>query len=356
MIRFRWSEVADGLFGPLSLAFSPDHGRTWEEGPVWPAGDKRAAGTTRECWAAPVAVGDHLLLLGAAGVFPRDQAQDALAYSAPRYKVSGDGGRTWDLDEPAVQAEAGFDEDHPFPEVWIGRNTVLPGHAPLVLKDGRVLAPCTVSMPDSAESSSAAVLEGRWEGDGRLSWRLLNRVGIKPAQSRRGALDPTLAEMPDGRLLMVIQADAGSADPNAGYAWFSISGDGGRNWGRPWPWTFADGSPFFSPCSRSRLFRHSSGDWYWIGNVCPEPPQGDNPRYPLVIGRVDPLTLRLQMETLDVIDTRSDEDSEQVDLSCFSLYEDRRTGDMVLRMTRRDGGPGGQAPLRAPVMAYTFDL
>jgi hypothetical protein len=63
------------------------------------------------------------------------------------------------------------------------------------------------------------------------------------------------------------------------------------------------------------------------------------------------------MESLDVIDTRQEGDTERLQLSNFALYEDRQTGDMVLRLTRRDGGEsGGAEPIQASVMAYTFDL
>jgi hypothetical protein len=367
MIRFRWGEEADDIFGSLSLAYSTDHGRTWEEGAEWPAGEKRPEGVHREYWMPPVTVGGRLLLLGASGVFRNDHALDGMTQYVPRYRVSDDGGRTWAVDEPVIQAGPGLDAAHPFPDVWVGRNSVMPANVPIVLKDGRVLVPCNVTVldpegryfcpPGAYTYTAAGVLEGRWQADGRLAWKLAEPVRIKPEQSLRGAIEPTLAEMPDGRILMVLRANAGSVDPNSGFKWFSLSGDHGRTWSRPWPWTFSDGTPFFSPSSISLLTRHSSGDWFWIGNICPDSPSGNSPRYPLVIGRVDPLTLRLEMESLDVIDTRQEGDTERLQLSNFALYEDRQTGDMVLRLTRRDGGEsGGAEPIQASVMAYTFDL
>lgn len=367
MIRLRWSEEGDDLFSPFALAFSPDNGRTWEEGPVWPSGEKTADGTRRAYWMQPVAVGDLLVLVGADGVFARDHALDGMTRYTPRYKVSRDGGRTWFVDEPVVQEAPGLDAAHPFPGVWLGRNSVMPANTPLVLKDGRVLVPCNVTVlgedgnyfapPGAYTYTAAGVLEGRWRPDGRLSWRLMDLVRIKPEQSLRGAIEPTLAEMPDGRILMVLRANAGTADSNAGYKWFSVSPDGGRTWTRPWPWTFSDGEAFYSPSSISQLFRLSTGDWYWLGNISPEPPSGNGPRYPLLVGRVDPLTLRLEMNSLGVIDTRREEDSEKLQLSNFTVFEDRETGDVVLRLTRLDGGPrDGQGAIRGSVVAYTFDL
>jgi hypothetical protein len=322
MIRFRWSGESSPGAAAVSLAFSTDNGRAWEPGP----------GPGGESGVSPVAVGPRLVLVGGAGP------------GALRCRLSEDGGRTWAVDEPV--APEGADASLSFS----------PSNTPLALKDGRVLVPCTVAEAGDSGCAAAGVLEGRWQGDGRLTWKRLPPVRIKPGQSQGGVREPALAEMPDGRILMVMAAGAGAADPNAGYKWFSVSSDGGRSWGRPWPWTFSDGSPFYSPGSASRLFRHSSGEWYWIGIICPDAPREDRPGYPLVIGRVDPASLRLEMETLDVIDTRREGDTDQLDLSHFSLYEDRQTADVVLRLTRRDGAAGGGGPVQAPVMAYTFDL
>jgi hypothetical protein len=368
MIRFRWREETDDIFGAVTVAFSRDHGDTWCDEQTWPSGEKREAGVYRQYWGLPVAVGNRLLLVGADGVFRRDHALDGMTQYAPRYRVSADGGRTWNVDEPIVQTGRDLDASHPFPNVWLGRNAVMPANPPLVLRDGRVLVPCNVTVlgedgayvcpPGAYTYTAAGILEGRWQGDGRLEWTMREPVRIKPEQSLRGVIEPTLAEMPDGRILMVLRANAGSADPQSGWKWFCTSGDKGKTWSRPWPWTFSDGTPFYSPSSISQLFRHSSGEWYWIGNICPDPPQGNGPRHPLVIGRVDPVTLRLDGESLGVIDTVRDGDTEGLQLSNFTLVEDRRTGDVILRLTRLDGGgaSGGTEPIRASVVAYTLDL
>ncbi len=367
MIRFRWREEKDDIFGAVAVAFSRDHGASWADEQTWPSGERRADGVYRQYWGVPVAVGNRLVLVGADGVFRNDHALDGMTQYAPRCRVSEDGGRTWLVDEPILQTGPEFDASHPFPNVWTGRNSVMPANTPLVLRDGRVLIPCNVTTlgedgtyfcpPGAYTYTAAGVLEGLWRGDGQLEWTLRGPVRLKPEQSIRGAIEPTLAEMPDGRILMVLRANPGTTDPQSGWKWFCTSADKGKSWSRPWPWTFSDGTPFYSPSSISQLFRHSSGACYWIGNISPDPPAGNGPRYPLVIGRVDPATLRLEMESLEVIDTKRDEDSEALQLSNFTLYEDRQTGDTVLRMTRWDGGAsGGSEPIQASVMAYTLDL
>ncbi len=367
MIRARGQLDADERPGHLTVEFSRDHGATWGDAQTWPSGEKRPEGDFRQDWGIPVPVGDRLLLVGYDGFFRNDQPLDGVTQTTPRYRVSEDGGRTWAVEDPIVQTGPQFNEAHPFPGVWKGKNAVIPSNVPLIARGGRVLAPCNVTTlgeddryfcPAGASSFTAAgVLEGTWRVDGRIDWKLLETVRLKPEQSLRGAIDPTLAEMPDGRILMVMRANSGANDPGAGYKWFSVSSNGGRDWSRPWPWTFSDGTAFYSPSSSSQLFRHSSGAWYWIGNICPESPQGDHPRYPLVIGRLDPASLRLDLESLEVIDTRCEGDSEKLQLSNFTLYEDRLTADVVLRLTRWDGGAsGGSEPLKASVVAYTLDL
>lgn len=60
-----------------------------------------------------------------------------------------------------------------------------------------------------------------------------------PAASTRGTIEPTLAEMPDGRILMVMRgSNGGSKDPEfkiPGYRWHSVSSDGGYHWTKPQP-------------------------------------------------------------------------------------------------------------------------
>ena len=68
------------------------------------------------------------------------------------------------------------------------------------------------------------------------------------------------------------------------YRWASWSKDGGRTWTAPEPWTYEDGTNFFSPSSCSQLVPHSSGRLFWIGNIAPTNAEGNRPRYPLVIG------------------------------------------------------------------------
>lgn len=369
MIRLRSRESAAGLWGPTTADFSDDHGATWSDPQAWPSGEAQDGGVWRAAWQPPVPVGDRLLLVGAAGLLPQDRAEETLTCLAPRFRVSDDGGRTWSDAAPMIQAGPQFHEAHPFHGVWLGKNTLLPAGTPLVRRDGAILVPCTLVLQDEAEDgrqprppgaplrNAAIVLEGVWRADGRIDWNASDPVQLQPAQSQSGAADPALADLGDGRLLMVFRASAGTHDPEAGYAWFSLSTDGGRTWGRAWPWTFSDGTPFYAPALPSRLFRHSSGAWHWFGVLCLDPPTGERPGYPLVTARLEPGSLRLDMGSLAMIDSRRAGDTEALRLGPFSLHEDRRTGDVGLRLTRRDAAVNGRdSVIRSELIAHLLDL
>ncbi|HNC99054.1 MAG TPA: hypothetical protein PKW90_23165, partial [Myxococcota bacterium] len=97
---------------------------------------------------------------------------------------------------------------------------------------------------------------------------------------------------------------------------------------------YAEGTPFYSPSSIHRMLRHGvTGKLYWIGNLCAEPPRGNHPRYPLVIAEVDETAAALRRETVTVIDDRHAHEGADVQLSNFSLLEDRETHQLELHLT-----------------------
>jgi hypothetical protein len=105
-------------------------------------------------------------------------------------------------------------------------------------------------------------------------------------------------------------------------------------WSKPEPWIYSNGKPFYSPSACSQLLHHSSGRLYWIGNITPENPRGNRPRYPLVIGEVDLNSGLLKQESVVTIDTRGAGDHELLTLSNFYAREDRVTREVVVHMTR----------------------
>jgi hypothetical protein len=138
-------------------------------------------------------------------------------------------------------------------------------------------------------------------------------------------------------------SNGGNLDPKCelpSYRWFSVSADGGETWTKPEPWTYEDGKPFFSPSSMSALLRHSSGRCFWVGNVSAANCEGNSPRYPVIMGEVEPKGLKLIRSSVLTVDTEQPGDKAQgrLDLSHFTLFEDRKSKEIILVVPRAHGG------------------
>jgi hypothetical protein len=269
-----------------------------------------------------------------------------------RYRVSADGGKSWRFDEPIVQG-GDFTAQHPFEGIWVGKNAIYLGDLgciPIVTRAGKVLVPAQTTPlgpdgklwnPSGGHSyTEVLVLIGTWTNGQRLTWHASQRVAADPKRTTRGLIEPTLAEFPDGRILMVMRgSNGGQADPQHALPsskWFAISPDGGETWSTPAPWAFDDGQAFFSPSSMSALFRHSSGRCFWAGNLTAHNCEGNLPRWPLVIGEVNPRSLKLVHASVLTVDTQRPEDKNRgrLDLSHLTLLEDRETKQIVLAYPR----------------------
>ncbi len=328
---------------------SADNGRTWSKATPIVTGETRAGGTFRRhlrAMAVDPGTG-RFLTFRTEGVLPTDHPLEGMKQWAIHYTVSEDGGRTNLVDEQIVLAGAEYSPAHPLPGIYRGKSSYMLGDLtclPLTLPDGTILLPCQVTPTDRDGNyqkrgagftyHDVLVLRGRWQADGRIAWEASARIVGDPVKTTRGLIEPTLGQLADGSLLMVMR---GSNDANPtlpGYRWSARSTDGGRTWSAPKPWTYTDGKPFFSPSACSQLLLHSSGALFWLGNIAPVNPTGNSPRYPLVIAQVDRQTGLLLRETVTVIDTRGPKDSATVTLSNFSAREDRRTGEILVHLTR----------------------
>jgi hypothetical protein len=332
------------------LRYSADNGRTWSA-PV-----ERATG-------APQAGGGMLrrhprggyvdpqtglyFSIWTEGVLPSDNPLEGLKRWILRYAVSADGGRTNAVEEQIVHAGAEYDPAHPLPGVWVGKNSVMLGDLtcrPVTLADGTLLVPCQLTLlgPDGEYYNpgggytyhAAAVLRGRWRPDRRLEWTLSSLVTGDAARTTRGLIEPTIAPLDDGRILMVMRGSNDVQPHLPGYKWRAFSADGGQTWTPPEPWTCADGGHFHSPSSCSQLLRHSNGALLWLGNLCAANPHGNAPRYPFVVGAVDRRGGGLLRDSVAAIDDRAPDESERLTLSNFYAREDRETGHILLYLTR----------------------
>ena len=165
-------------------------------------------------------------------------------------------------------------------------------------------------------------------------------VVLSDVLSSRGTDEPTVCELPSGRIVIVFRGSNTVCEewntrisPKApNFKWYTYSDDGGKTLVTPMPWHFDTREVVYSSASISDFFHSSkTGKDYWIGNITdPTMTDGNSIRYPLYICEVDPTYGYLLKDTLTVIDTRREGETELVELSNFHLFEDRETG--ILRV------------------------
>jgi hypothetical protein len=287
------------------------------------------------------------------------------------YCVSRDLGRTFTAPR-LLRFEAGeeFDEADWGKPGYLERNKMYGGYTAIATREGKVLYPFSTPArirTAGGEQTTSAVrcLIGIWdERAADYRWEVSGEIAVPLEWSGRGLMEPTLAELKDGRVVMGMR---GSTDlyklfcpegnvtmTQPGRHWLSVSEDGGRHWSPVRDWRYADGEPFYSPSTLARLLRHANGRLYWVGNICPEPPKGNMPRHPLVIAEVDEEGPGLVQESATVIDTKGE--GEQVaaefQLSNFNLLENEQTGAIELYLTRY--GESSEHWLKAN--AYRYEI
>ena len=338
-------DLCDGAYTMLST----DNGHTWSEPVFHEAEIARPDGILRRFPAVAVVDPhrDRFLWFLNEGLFDGDDPLQGMRRYQPRYRVSSDGGRTWDTDELMIEQGEEYDETHPFPNVWIGRNSMMFGDrtcVPIALPDGSLLVPIQASPqgPDGTYHRAGggytyhdtAVISGTWRDDSALVWKLAGMVKGDPERSTRGLLEPTIGELDDGRILVVMRGSNDVRPHLPGYRWFSICDAQRDTWSPAQPWTYTDGEPFHSPSSCSQLLHHSTGRLLWIGNLYGENPRGNRPRYPLVMAEVDTQTGLVIRDTVTAIDDRAPGESERLTLSNFHALEDRKSGDVLVTLPR----------------------
>jgi len=357
----------------VDIAFvrlSDDNGRTWGKTVEWPTKFDHPDGTGRRHprggYVDPPT--GRYITVWTEGVLPTDDPLEGMRRWKLHYSVSEDGGGTTIVSEQIVHEGPQYDDIHHLPGVTVGKNCVMMGdlgQRPLTRSDGVILLPVQSSPvgPDGEYHNPGAgytytdclLLFGRWKPDGRLAWTASERIVGDPEKTTRGLIEPTIAELDDGSILMVMRGSNDARPELPGRRWQSRSPDGGATWSEAKPWTFTDGAPFFSPSSCSQLVPHPDGRLFWLGNICGGNPRGNSPRYPFVIGEVDRKSGLLIRDTVAVIDDRAPGESPHLTLSNFYCREDRETGDLILHMSRlfaRDFREDGKPDWTADSLVY----
>ena len=349
--------------------FSPDNGRTWEPVKPRPDFDKDLPYGYRRShyalWRDPVN-GNILSLFNCMDTPDKDPRAHEPRWQwywyYLRYRVSTDGGRSYLFDKPIVQKGKQYSPEHPVDGVHISKNCFFLGDLgcdPIRTREGTILVP--MQMPPLADDGKSLhnpgggwywlqtrILIGRWTENNDIEWESSEPIEGDGKRTVRGLYEPTLAQMPDGNIICIMRgSNGGKSDPSnklPSHKWISVSKDGGHKWSKPEPWTYSDGEEFFSPSSMSELITHSNGRTYWIGNISEKNCQANHPRWPLVIGEVDPKTYRIIRDNLVVIDTKQP-DEEDVNLSHWHSFEDRQTGNIVITTSRASKGYKSRTPV-----------
>lgn len=181
------------------------------------------------------------------------------------------------------------------------------------------------------------IARGHWEPETRrYRFRFSKPVVISDLQSSRGIDEPTLAELPNGRIVVVFRGSNLHFPPwrtriepgTPGFKWYTWSDDGGQTFTAPQPWHFDSGEVVYSSASISKIFKSEKNHrHYWIGNITdPTVTHGNFPRYPLHIVELDSRFGTAKAETLQIIDTRRQGESKFLELSNFTLLQDRQSG------------------------------
>ena len=268
--------------------------------------------------------------------------QTAHTYNQCFVRTSTDLGLTWD-DPVQLCYEAGdaFDPNDPFNPDFLNNNRAYFGSSILCHSNGNLIVPVGMANDPGNNSSqmSSLCFIGQWdENVEAYNWTPGDRVTITSDISSRGLMEPDLAELKDGRVLAIWRGS--NTLTTQGRKWFSISDDGGETLSDVQELKYDDGTRFYSPSSYHRLIRHSVTDkLYWIGNITPTVPNANSPRYPLIIAEVDEENLALRRDTVRVIDDREDGDSSNLQLSNFSVLENRETHDLEIYLMRLGADP-----------------
>ena len=337
------------------MRHSHDGGQTWSDVVPWitkfdhPMGTKRRH--PRGGYVHPQT--GRYVFFWIEGVLPTDDPLEGMRQWTVHYSVSNDGGKTEIINEQIIHEGTIYNALHPLPGVTVGKNCAMIGdlgQRPITRSDGVILVPIlssptgkggTYHNPGAGYTyTDCMVLLGHWQPDGRLLWTCSERIVGDPMRTTRGLDEPTLAELRNDSMVMVMRGSNDVHPEWPGHKWVSRSFDKGHTWTVAQPWTYDTQEPFYSPSACSQLIPHHSGRLFWMGNITPQNPRGNRPRYPLILGEVDRETGCLIKKSVTVIDTRKPDEHEGITLSNFYVREDSQ-GDLYLYLPRlfaRDPG------------------
>jgi len=228
-----------------------------------------------------------------------------------------------------------YDPEHPFDPEFCAANRAYVGVGIAFGDDGGAYFPL-ICQPRGGHTLGGVVLMRRDPSTGE--WSPSTQQYIAPEQSSRGLLEPDVAVLKNGDILVVCRGSNTETTP--GRKWFCVSTDAGRTLSPVEAFRYDDGSSFYSPSSIHTFVRSSrNGTLYWVANIVDSPPDGNGPRYPLYIAEIDEEKVAVRRESLVMVDDRGEDEPEALQLSNFSVLENRETLDIEIYLTRIGENP-----------------
>lgn len=339
MHRYGWVDASD-TYDDFADCFSMDNGATWSEPVMKLQSHEVPEGRLRYAENACFFDEDSgkVLTFCSRGLYPKDSID-----VDEKFELTGD------VYDPATGS-------------WRGEEVIdlgLPGGLqisfcfPIKTKSGKLLVPAMTHLMGEdgkpvhypgcwAPADASFTLIGEYDSRGQgtaptIRWTAGEPVHVDIEKSARGHCENTLAELGDGRLVMVMRGDNSMFPERTGYKWHCFSEDEGLTWSEPQPLGCSDGGSIESGSNGSALFRSiTDGKLYWIGNLAMdgERAQANWPRSPLVIAQVQENPFALKRETITVIDRRQPGEPALTQMSNFRHYQDRQTGEVVVFLSR----------------------
>ncbi|WP_332456351.1 sialidase family protein [Petrimonas sp.] len=303
--------------------------------------------------------------------------KDRLFWDHGFYQLSDDNGKTWSK-AYQLKYEIGADFD---PNNWVNKdflfyNEMYIGNA-IVLSNGSVIICATVPVPYHDDEdltypsifpntyrencvAGAICFVGKWNKLRKnYDWMTSNAIFLPRKISSRGLVELEISELKNGNLLLIMRGSNAKLNitESPGRKWYSVSKDGGLTWGPVKDLRYDTGEQFYSSATYHKIIRSSkTGKLYWIGNINTTPANGNYPRYPLQIAEIDENKPSLKKSTVTIIDDRGEGESEFVQLSNFSILENRETKDIEIYLTRLGENGGGADVWTANSYKYTLSL
>ena len=235
-----------------------------------------------------------------------------------------------------------FDPENPLDSTYCLTNRAYLGQRVVVDKDGTAYFPmvCYRSGEENVINKGGVILMRRDPVTGE--WTPSNQRYISPNISSRGLDEPDVTILTNGNLLIVCRGSNEKGlspttypDSLEGRKWYLLSTDGGRTLSPAQEFTYDDGSRFYSPSSIHMFIRSSkNGKLYWIANIVEDVPEGNTPRYPIYIAEIDEEIPAVKKNSLVIIDDRKENEPEELQLSNFSILENRETLDIEIYITK----------------------